>query len=105
MSLARNPILSQTVPSKIQAYLAAGRPLIASLDGEGARVIKEAGAGFACPAEDARALAMTVLKLHVASPQERQRMGEAGRGYYEQHFEPTLLAKRLAQRFRELRAK
>lgn len=105
VSLARNPILSQTVPSKIQAYLAAGRPLIASLDGEGARVIKEAGAGFACPAEDAGALAMTVLKLHVASPQERRRMGEAGRGYYEQHFEPTLLAKRLAQRFRELRAK
>lgn len=105
VSLARNPILSQTVPSKIQAYLAAGRPVLASLDGEGARVVKDAGAGFVCPAEDAEALAKAVLDLYAASPQERQRMGDAGRSYYEQHFEPTLLAKRLVQRFRVLRAK
>jgi glycosyltransferase involved in cell wall biosynthesis len=104
VSLARSPILSQTVPSKIQAYLAAGRPLIASLDGEGARVVEEAGAGIACPAEDAVALAQAVLKLRTASSEDRQRMGEAGRSYYEQHFEPAMLAHRLAQRFGELRA-
>ena len=44
VSLSRDPIMAQTVPSKIQAYLAAGRPIIASLDGEGARVVDNAGA-------------------------------------------------------------
>jgi glycosyltransferase involved in cell wall biosynthesis len=102
-SLSRSPILSQTVPSKIQAYLAAGRPLIASLDGEGARVVEEAGAGIACPAEDAVELAQAVLRLRAASAEERQRMGEAGRSYYEKHCEPAMLAHRLAQRFGELR--
>jgi glycosyltransferase involved in cell wall biosynthesis len=102
VSLARSPILSQTVPSKLQAYLAAGRPLIASLDGEGARVVMQSGAGVACPAEDAAALARAVLQLRAASPQERRRMGEAGRSYYEQHFEPGLLAHRLVQRFERL---
>ena len=104
VSLARDPILSQTVPSKIQAYLAAGRPLIASLDGEGARVVTESGAGFTCAAEDAEALAQAVLDLRATTPEERRRMGEAGRSYYEQHFEPSVLANRLTRRFRDLLA-
>jgi glycosyltransferase involved in cell wall biosynthesis len=89
--------MSQTVPSKIQAYLAAGRPIIASLDGEGARVVVEAGAGVACPAQDAQALADAVRQLRDALPEKRQRIARCGRLYYEQHFEPKLLARRLAQ--------
>jgi len=102
VTLVRSPIMSQTVPSKVQAYLAAGRPVIAALDGEGAKVIAESGAGLACPAQDAPALAAAVRHLHVATPQVRQQMGEAGRRYYEQHFEPDLLARRLAARFEQL---
>lgn len=97
VSLVKDPIISQTVPSKVQAYLAAGKPIIASLDGEGARVVMDAGAGVACPAEDAQALADAVLQLRNALPVERQQMAQRGLIYYEQHFEPTLLAKRLAQ--------
>jgi glycosyltransferase involved in cell wall biosynthesis len=102
VSLARSPIMSQTVPSKIQAYLAAGRPIIASLDGEGARVIAESGAGIACAAEDAKALADAVRTLRDADPVTLQRMGYAGRTYYRQHFDPDLLAGRLHEHFRRL---
>lgn len=97
VSLVKDPIISQTVPSKVQAYLAAGKPIIASLDGEGARVVMEAGAGVACPAEDAQALADAVLQLRDALPEELQQMAQRGLMYYAQHFEPALLAKRLAQ--------
>lgn len=97
VSLLHNPIMSQTVPSKVQAYLAAGKPIIASLDGEGARVVLEAGAGLACPAEDAQALADAVLQLRNALPEDLQKMGQCGLVYYKQHFEPTFLAKRLAR--------
>lgn len=102
VSLARDPIMSQTVPSKMQAYLAAGRPIIAALDGEGARVVEQAGAGITCPAEDAAALAQAVRTLHATSAQALERMGQSGRRYYEQHFEPGVLARRLAQRFADL---
>lgn len=97
VSLVRDPTMSQTVPSKVQAYLAAGRPIIAALDGEGARVVMEAGAGVACPAEDAKALADAVLQLRNAAPEDRQRMAQCGLSYYEHHFEPKLLAKRLIE--------
>jgi len=97
VSLVQSPIMSQTVPSKVQAYLAAGRPIIASLDGEGARVILEAGAGVASPAEDARELADAILLLRGLPTEELERMGENGRAYYEANFEPRLLALKLKQ--------
>ncbi len=102
VTLTRSPALAQTVPSKVQAYLAAGRPIIASLDGEGARVVNEAGAGLTCPAEDADALVAAVCRLRDMDPAARDLMGMAGRHYYEQQFEPGLLASRLAERFSKL---
>lgn len=105
VSLTRDPGVSQTVPSKIQAYLATGRPVIASLDGEGARVIEEASAGLVCPAEDSAALAAAVRDLSSRPAQELKRMGSAGRCYYLRHFEPGMLAQRLAERFTALMAK
>lgn len=104
VSLVRNPIMSQTVPSKMQAYLAAGKPIIASLDGEGARVLAASGAGVACPAEDAAALAEAVLRLRAVPHAELQRMGEAGQIYYKQHFDPAVLAEKLVQHFTKLLA-
>ena len=102
VSLTRDPIMSQTVPSKLQAYLAAGRPIIAALNGEGSRIVIEAGAGVACPAQDAQALADAVKQLRDALPEEIQHMGARGRIYYEQHFEPKLLALRLAEILSEM---
>lgn len=99
VSLARSPIMSQTVPSKVQAYLAAGKPVIASLDGEGARVLEASGAGISCPAEDATGLAEAVLRLKAIPHAELQRMGEAGQIYYRQHFDPAVLAEKLVQHF------
>lgn len=97
VTLVRDPIVSQTVPSKIQAYLAAGKPIIAALDGEGARVIIEAGAGIACQAEDPHALADAVRRLYETHLEERDSMSQSGRTYYEQHFDPAFLTRRLKE--------
>jgi glycosyltransferase involved in cell wall biosynthesis len=102
VTLVRDPTMGMTVPSKIQAYLAAGRPIIACLDGEGARVVAEAGAGFTCAAEDAEALAQTVISMQGLSAEKLQKMGDDGRNYYHQHFDPGRLAQRLLGYFREI---
>jgi glycosyltransferase involved in cell wall biosynthesis len=101
VSLARHPALAMTVPSKVQAYLAAGRPMIGALDGEGARTIREAGAGLVCPAENAEALASAVLKLRSASHEDLERMGQAGLKYYAEHYDPSALARKLVAQFRK----
>lgn len=97
VSLLRDPVMSQTVPSKVQAYLAAGRPIIACLDGEGARVTLEAGAGVTCPADDAQGLADAVRYLRNLPTETLARMGLSGRAFYEAHYEPESQARRLIQ--------
>jgi glycosyltransferase involved in cell wall biosynthesis len=89
--------LSQTVPSKMQAYFAAGRPVVAALRGEGARVLREAGAGLACAPENPAALADTMMALFEMSDADRQRLGAAGRAYFDRHFEMEGQAARLVQ--------
>ena len=95
VSLTSNPIMSQTVPSKVQAYLAAGKPIIAALEGEGARIVKEAGAGVVCPAEDAVALVSAIKQLRDMPKAQLERMGENAGKYYQENFEPRMLATRL----------
>ena len=95
VTLADREIFAATVPSKIQAYLAAGKPIVACLNGEGARLVEEAGAGFATPAEDARALADTILKLYRMPQGQRDKMGSNGRAYFQRHFNHEDLIDRL----------
>jgi glycosyltransferase involved in cell wall biosynthesis len=95
VTLRRDQALSLTVPSKVQSYLAAGRPILAALDGEGARLVLESGTGIACAAEDAAALAQAARRLHALPVDERERMGRAGRAWHEAHFTPAVLTPRL----------
>jgi glycosyltransferase involved in cell wall biosynthesis len=102
VSLRRDPILAMTLPSRVQSYLACGRPIIAALDGEGARVIKEAGAEIVPGSGDPDALARAVLAVYRMPEPARQAMGERGRRYYEQHFEREMLLTRLEKWMEEL---
>ena len=95
VTLKRGLIFSLTIPAKVQSYLACGRPVVAALDGEGARVIEESGAGLAAPAEDAGSLAEAVLRLYETSSEEREEMGRQGRAYSEEHFEREKLLDQL----------
>ncbi|HEY7758321.1 MAG TPA: glycosyltransferase family 4 protein [Burkholderiales bacterium] len=97
VSLKDEEIFAYTVPSKMQAYLAAGRPIIAALNGEGARVVTEANAGLVCPAEDAAGLAQCIRTLHAMPEAERVRMGESGYAYFLEHFEMSRQAERLIE--------
>lgn len=95
VTLKRDPAFALTVPGKIQSYLACGKPVIASLDGEGGRLIDEAGAGIACPAEDAGALASAVLRLRGMSAGARREIGEKGRKFCEFNFTRAALLHKL----------
>lgn len=104
VTLNRSDSLALTIPSKIPSYLAAGRPIVASLDGEATAIIKESGAGYAVPAEDAVALAQAIEAMWALTPSEREAMGHAGRRYFDTHFAPTVLAKTMVEQFRHAMA-
>lgn len=84
--LRKDPVYTMTVPGKLQSYLASGRPVLGCIDGEGARIIWESGAGLVAPAEDAEALAAQVLALMELEPEARSAMGARGRTWFLEHY-------------------
>ena len=95
VTLRGDPVFSLTVPTKIQSYLACGRPIIAAIDGEGASIVAESGAGLTCPAEDAEGLTAAALALYRMPAEQRRTMGRMGRAYFEANFEREMLLERL----------
>ncbi|MBO4905050.1 MAG: glycosyltransferase family 4 protein [Lachnospiraceae bacterium] len=84
VTLADNETISFTLPGKIQSYMAAGKPVIASANGETKYVIEDSGCGMCAPAQDEKAFAAIADKM--AASNDRNRMGENARSYYDEHF-------------------
>lgn len=102
VTLKGDPVFSLTVPSKVQSYMACGRPIVGALNGEGARLVREAGAGLVAAADDVEGLAHAVLQLSRMSGTQRNNLGRCGRLYYEKHFERDMLIRRLEGWMREV---
>jgi len=102
VTLRPDPIFSRTIPSKVQSYLACGRPIIAALDGEGARIVRDSAAGVVVDAGDADALAKAVVALKATSVDERRQMGQCGRAYFESNFESEMLISQLERWMEEM---
>ncbi|NWL75597.1 glycosyltransferase WbuB [Pseudomonas taiwanensis] len=100
VSLRTNEVFEKTIPGKVQAYLASNKPVIAMIDGEAARVVRESGAGMACRSGDAAALAEIVRAMATLSPEERSAMGASGRRFYLENFAKSTLFDRLEALFR-----
>ena len=95
VSLRADPIFAMTIPGKVQSYLASGLPILAMLDGEGAQIIDEAGAGLVCKASDSVALASNVVELAHADALSLRQYGAKGRAYYEANFNRSTLVDKL----------
>lgn len=84
--LTDHPLFTITVPSKIQAYLATGRPIAAGIAGEAARLLLESEAALVAPPGDPAALARAIVALADTPADVRRRMGLKGRNYYLRHM-------------------
>ena len=84
--LMDSPLFRITIPSKTQAALRAGRPILLGVEGDAADLVRAAGAGVVVPAHDPEALADAVARLAALPAAEREAMGQAGRRYYDEHL-------------------
>ena len=102
----RSGLSASSVPSKTYSILAAGRPLIASVDegSEVARVVGEAGAGIAVPPEDADAFVSAVEEL-AGDAGKRTSMGASGRAWAERWASPRSVAEAHLRLVEELRSR
>jgi glycosyltransferase involved in cell wall biosynthesis len=84
--LAPHALFDITIPSKLQACLAAGRPIVAGLAGEAANLLTASGGAHVVSPGDAAAMAQAIARLAALAPASRAAMGAAGRASYEERF-------------------
>ena len=101
VSLKKTKIFSMTIPGKLQSYLASGKPIIASLDGIGAEIIKESSSGYVTPSEDHHGLAKSIISFDKLSLEQRSKLGVNARKYFEKEFERDKLLLKLIDIFNQ----
>ena len=97
VTLADDPVLSLTLPGKVQSYMAVGKPIIGAIDGETQVVIEDAQCGFCGKADDAIELAENIMKFFDCT--EKETMGKNARRYYEKNFEEAIFMDKLESNF------
>lgn len=86
LSLKDEHIFSLTVPAKLQAYMASGKPVVAMMNGEARNIIEDAGCGYSCPAGDSSGLAQILQDMSKLDKSELSEMGLRGKQYFDEHF-------------------
>jgi colanic acid biosynthesis glycosyl transferase WcaI len=98
--LKDDPLFAITIPSKTQAYMAAGRPIVMAVRGDAAELVKRADAGVACPPEDPEALAKRIIELRRLPWERLEEMGQNGREFYKRELSIQVGVGRFEELFR-----
>lgn len=85
LTLANVSKIGLTIPGKLQNYMAAGKPVIASIGGDAPKVIQEAACGICAKPDDPKALADAIVEF-VNNMSEYREYGVNARNYYLEHF-------------------
>lgn len=101
LSLKEEGIFSLTIPSKVQSYMAFGKPIIGMLNGIGADLMSDAKCGYVSTAGDPVLLANNVIKAYKEESSVLLNMGINGKKYYDQNFSKKMVMDRLMGIFHE----
>lgn len=102
VTLKESPAFAMTIPGKVQSYMAAGKPILTMLTGEGSRVVREAECGLIADSGDANTLAANIQKMSVMSPAQLISLGANARNYAAREFDRDRLIGQLESWFVEV---
>lgn len=100
--LRDDPLFEITIPSKTQAYLAAGKPILMATRGDSALLIERSGAGILAEPENPGSIANAAEKLASLSQDQRLAMGRRGRAFYEAELSFSVGVERFKKLFSEV---
>lgn len=101
LTLTADNLIGLTMPSKLQGYMAAGKPVIAAINGAAREVIIDSKCGLCVNAGDFNALAEVMIDF-IENPDKFKKCGENGRRYFRNHFTKSIYMAKLEQEFYNL---
>lgn len=84
--LKKDPLFEITVPSKTQAYMAMGKPVLMAVAGDAADLIQRAECGCVATSEDVESIQQAILRIYHLSASEQLQMSLNARNYYLQEL-------------------
>lgn len=84
--LKKDALFEITIPSKTQAYMAAGKPLLMAVRGDAADLVTKAGAGICVEPENSEAIADAIIKISNLPAEQLQEMGMKASEFYLEHL-------------------
>jgi colanic acid biosynthesis glycosyl transferase WcaI len=95
------PILDDTVPSKVQSYLASGTPLVAGVGKEAEALVLESGGGVTFKQGSPESFADAVTRLFSMDEAKRREMRASALAFYQKRLS---MARAVAETIDVLRA-
>lgn len=99
ITLSSDPILSITLPGKVQSYMAVGKPIIGAIDGETQNVIEEACCGYCGKANDVEEFKEN-LKKFMEDPIKRRKQSENAIKFYNENFRKDIFMNKFEKNLR-----
>ncbi len=99
VTMKKDPILSLTLPGKVQSYMAAGKPIIGAIDGEAKKIICEADCGLCCEVENQLQLA-AVVRTYFANTALLKQHATNSYKYYADFFDKSKVVDALVRYLR-----
>lgn len=100
--LKNDPLFEITIPSKTQAYLAVGKPILMAVSGDAADLIQQAKAGVAVTPENPESIAQGILHLAQLPAELRNQMGKNAIEFYEKELSLDVGAERFQRVFNDV---
>lgn len=95
VTLKESPVFAMTIPSKVQSYMTAGKPILTMLTGEGSRIIEESNCGLIAKSGDYKVLSENIEKMSMMSKAELHNLGLKALAYSEREFDRDKLITQL----------
>ena len=103
--LRKDPLFEVTIPSKTQAYMTVGKPLLMAVDGDAADLVLQSGAGVVAESENAEALADAAVGLAELPSEQLLAMGQRARRYYQDYLALSVGVAGFSAIFKQLMSK
>lgn len=100
--LSKDPLFEITIPSKTQAYMAVGKPLLMAVDGDAAELVKQSGGGVVSESENPQTLATAAEALANSSPDTLAALGQQAQMFYQRHLSLAAGVDQFSELFKQL---
>lgn len=99
--LRKDPLFEITIPSKTQAYMAVGKPILMAVDGDAAELVNRSDCGLVAESENPEVLAKAADTLANTSPNDLNDMGQRAKTFYQQHLALDVGVRRFSELFNQ----